>query len=85
MQVIGQGRQEKLCALCFLAASNLDDSGSDDDFDFDRANDSERSEGSFTRTRVMRDYTTGEIKGWDEFYQLVRLDDPTLSQSRQKA
>ena len=34
---------------------------------------------SFTRTRVALDSATGEVKGWEEFYELVKLNDPTLS------
>jgi len=32
----------------------------------------------FTRTRVTRDFDTGEIKGWEEFYEFVRMTDPSL-------
>ena len=75
-----------------MAKANLEDDRnsrrlSDDDFDFGSqsslsavAVNREPSQ-SFTRTRVMRDYSTGEIKGWEEFYDLVRLNEPTLSQS----
>ena len=34
--------------------------------------------GTFQRTAVKRNHETGEIQGWQEFYELVRMDDPSL-------
>ena len=34
---------------------------------------------SFDVVKVRRDLKTGEIKGWEEFYQLVSMDEKSLS------
>ena len=34
--------------------------------------------GGFQRTAVKRNHETGEIQGWQEFYELVCMDDPSL-------
>ena len=61
-----------------MSAKNFSRKLSDDDFDFGSGVTRDHSD-SFTRTQVKRDVTTGEITGWDEFYELVRLNDPSQS------
>ena len=78
----------KLCALCFVAARNNSNRKSamlkvdDDDFLFDMSpqehSTSSSFSGSFQKTSVGRNTETGEIQGWQEFWQLVCLDDPSL-------
>ena len=58
-----------------MSAKNFSRQLSDDGFEFGSG--SREHSDSFTRTQVKRDQTTGEITGWDEFYELVRLNDPS--------
>ena len=48
----------------------------DDDFCFD-VSPTRESGTSFSRTAVRRNTETGEIQGWQEFYELVCMDDPS--------
>lgn len=52
----------------------------DDDFCFDARTivDADGKHSSFSRTAVRRNTETGEIQGWQEFYHLVSMDDPTM-------
>ena len=45
--------------------------------EFENAN--KGSSNSFSVTKVRRDMKTGEIKGWDEFYELVCMEQEDLS------
>ena len=53
----------------------------DDDFAFDFTLGSEENKltqnSTFKKTTVSRNNETGEIQGWQEFYKLVCLDDPS--------
>ena len=76
----------KLCALCYLSQMNNMERKSqqlnDDDFCFDvsptGSTPGEPRQQSFTRTAVRRNTETGEISGWQEFYDLVCMDDPNM-------
>ena len=60
---------------------NGNDSDSDDEMAFSSGftRDSSSSVGSgFTKTAVKRDTETGEITGWQDFYAMARLDNPSL-------
>ena len=56
----------------------------DDDFLFDVGpisdDASTQSMSSFQRTTVTWDRMTGEISGWDEFYELVSMTDPSIQE-----
>lgn len=66
---------------------NGNDSDSDDEMAFSSGftRDSSASVGSgFTKTAVKRDTETGEITGWQDFYAMARMDNPSLQQEESK-
>jgi hypothetical protein len=54
----------------------------DDDFCFD-SSPGQAQRSSFIRTAVRRNHETGEIQGWQEFYRLVCMDDPSKQDDMQ--
>ena len=76
----------KSCALCYLSKMNNMERKSqmvnDDDFCFD-VSPTQGQDSSFSRTTVNRNTETGEIQGWQEFYELVCMDGPALSSEDQ--
>ena len=66
-------------------------SDSDDDMAFDNGPSTRQSSGSqvssgggFQKIAVKRDSETGEITGWQEFYNMARSDNPTLATEESK-
>ena len=72
--------------MCYISIVNMNNnSDSDDDMAFSSgpARDSLASGnsgggGSFKKIAVKRDNETGEITGWQEFYNMARLENPLL-------
>ena len=71
--------------MCYISIVNMNNnSDSDDDMAFssgparDTSTGSSGGGGSFKKIAVKRDNETGEITGWQEFYNMARLENPLL-------
>ena len=67
--------------MCYISIINIqgqNDSDSDDEMAFTSGfNKSNSSDGpGFQKIAVKRDAETGEITGWQDFYQMARLQNP---------
>ena len=65
------------------------DSDSDDDMVFSNSTpgsgkSSSSAHGSFQKIAVKRDAETGEITGWQDFYAMARVDNPSLQAEESK-
>lgn len=73
-----------MCYISIVNMSNNNNSDSDDDMAFSNGptrGDSISSGGgggSFKKIAVKRDNETGEITGWQDFYNMARLENPSL-------
>ena len=65
--------------MCYLCVININakDSDSDDDMAFSQSA-SDRGNSGFAKIAVRRDVETGEITGWQDFYNMAREDNPNL-------
>lgn len=45
---------------------------------------SERQNNGFAKIAVRRDVTTGEITGWQDFYNMARMENPNLQEEEAK-
>lgn len=74
--------------MCYISVSNLaggGDSDDDDDMAFSSSSASGGSGGNgFQKIAVRRNHETGEITGWQEFYNMARMDNPNLQSEEQK-
>jgi len=73
--------------MCYISIINM--AGGDDSDDDDMAFSSGPSKGGsnaqgFQKIAVRRNHETGEITGWQEFYQMARMENPTLQSEEQK-
>ena len=64
---------KKYCMMCTIAIKNADSQtlAASEEMEFESDN---KERGSFEVVKVRRDIKTGEIKGWEEFYNLVSMD-----------
>ena len=83
--------RKRYCSMCYLSIINMQasagaDSDSDDDMAFSNpaTSDSGSRQNSFQKTAVKRDALTGEITGWQDFYAMARLDNPSLQAEEAK-
>lgn len=91
--------RKRYCQMCYLSIINMqggnDGSDSDDDMAFSTpasgavnkqssASSSSSSHGSFQKIAVKRDAATGEITGWQDFYAMARLENPSLQAEESK-
>ena len=74
-----------MCYISIVNMSNNNNSDSDDDMAFssgparvESGSTSSGGGGSFKKIAVKRDTETGEITGWQDFYAMARLENPTL-------
>ena len=76
--------------MCYISIVNMaNNSDSDDDMAFSSGptrGDSVGSSGggSFKKIAVKRDNETGEITGWQDFYAMARLENPSLQAEESK-
>ena len=63
--------------MCTIAIKNADSQtlAASEEMEFESDN---KERGSFEVVKVRRDIKTGEIKGWEEFYNLVSLEQEDL-------
>ena len=64
-----------------MASANDSD---DDDMAFGESPTSGAAGNGFQKIAVKRDHETGEITGWQEFYQMARMENPALQAEEQK-
>lgn len=67
--------------MCYISVTNMagNDSDDDDDMAFSSGPGGHSSGGGdFQKIAVKRDRETGEIIGWQEFYQMASLENPNL-------
>lgn len=87
--------RKRYCQMCYLSIINMqggnDGSDSDDDMAFSTpavnqssASSSSSSRGSFQKIAVKRDAQTGEITGWQDFYAMARIENPSLQAEESK-
>ena len=72
-----------MCYISIVNMANGNDSD-DDDMAFGTSPDQATPGGGFKKIAVKRDHETGEITGWQEFYNMARIDNPTLQVEEQK-
>ena len=56
--------------MCYISILNLQKAGNDDEGDMNSFNSSGNA-GSFVKSGVKKDHVTGEIVGWQDFYNKV--------------
>ena len=68
---------KKYCMMCTIAIKNADSQtlAASEEMEFESDN---KERGSFEVVKVRRDIKTGEIKGWEEFYNLVSMTQEDL-------
>lgn len=61
------------------------DDSDDDDMAFSQSSSGPITNGGgFEKIAVKRDASTGEITGWQDFYAMARIENPSLQQEEQK-